>query len=177
MAVLTQVNVAITGHIETGINPGWEASLSSSEPVVVFLTIEAAETLWWAKAEPHPSPLPVSLHVRPTTGSGVQFLYSAGWAWVQSVTANVLSPPPQPPDVRVPPDLPVGQWVRFARAHTEPEAAFGLFLLARADASVGRNRIWRPHKSIASEVPPHLQPALFGSRQGHMPFPRSTGVA
>src|SRR5438094_378535 len=70
------------------------------------------------------------------------------------------------PRLAIPDQLPAGRLVTIATVESSPPISAGLLVLARSDVSVGRNRIWRPHKALFRELPNALHPALNGSRNG-----------
>jgi len=149
------------------VNPGWDGHVSADEAFVALLVAETPSTLHWAKAEPAaPSGLPLSVRCHPLADPSLfQFMFILGFGWITSLKGTSAAKPVRP-RLAIPDQLPTGRLVTIATVESSPPISAGLLVLARSDVSVGRNRIWRPHKALFRELPNALHPALSGSRNG-----------
>ena len=148
-------------------NPGWRGHVSADEAFVGLLVAGTPSTLHWAKAEPAaPSGMPLSVHCHPLAEASLfQFMFTLGLGWITSLKATSPARPVRP-RLSIPNQLTAGRLVTIATVESSPPISAGLLVLARSDVSVGRNRIWRPHKALFGELPLALHPALSGSRHG-----------
>jgi len=159
--------VRVLGAAADDANPGWDGHVSADEAFVGLLVAETPSTLHWAKAEPAaPSGLPLSVRCHPLADPSLfQFMFTLGFGWITSLKGTSAAKPVRP-RLAIPNQLPAGRLVTIATVESSPPISAGLLVLARSDVSVGRNRIWRPHKALFVELPNALHPALSGSRYG-----------
>jgi hypothetical protein len=110
--------------------------------------------------------MPLSVHCHPLAEASLfQFMFTFGCGWVTSLKATSPARPVRP-WLSIPNQLTAGRLVTIATVESSPPISAGLLVLACSDVSVGRNRIWRPHKALFGELPLALHPALSGSRHG-----------
>ena len=174
--LVTPLRIHATGQHVHGVNPGWVGHLSAESSFVVLLVGAIPNATHWSKAEPAlPSGLPLSIHFHPLAASEgtFQLLFTLGFGWLTSITGKAL---PVPVDrlFTIPGSFLAGSLLTVAAIPAQPAITLSLLALARSDVSLGRNRIWRPHKAMLSDLPFPLHAALEGSRAGVIVPPSAT---
>lgn len=165
--MISQVEIRIEGSSFGGINPGWQGSVSASEGFAGMIIVRTPDTTYWAKDEPaSPHGVDLSFHCHPLMDHcDFQLLFYLGRAHLGRVHGRSRKPGGAPRTIH-PEVATSGVEVKLAKVEETPPIQLSAFFLSRSQVSVGRNRIWRPHKAILHELPNDLIPAFIGSRHG-----------